>query len=339
MQRHLAVFYLLFVSILNACVTPTETGSPTTSADLYRNSESLFWQIERGGEQHFLMGTMHLGVRLQDLPPKLFQHLSQAEVFVGEVASFQIQQQLIRRYSFLPEGKKLADLIGDEAVDRFIEILQTHDFPFQRQMVERLSLYGVYSTLLVISGRRSVKQANERAKQGQTNSDRKAQTTARAQSDLDILQVDRMPGPLDQKLSILARRQGKAIKGFETLEDQLKMFEVLCTADKVQDMIDNFDATANMVSDLSQSYQRSHTAQSRRGDFADRMVAILNTMSPRERSILLYQRNQRWMKEFARLTQNGRTFIAVGAGHIPGKQGLVSLLRQEGYKVTPIHFE
>ncbi|MBC7872569.1 MAG: TraB/GumN family protein, partial [Ferruginibacter sp.] len=28
--------------------------------------------------------------------------------------------------------------------------------------------------------------------------------------------------------------------------------------------------------------------------------------------------------------------IAVGAGHLPGEKGVISLLRKEGYKVTPV---
>jgi uncharacterized protein YbaP (TraB family) len=28
--------------------------------------------------------------------------------------------------------------------------------------------------------------------------------------------------------------------------------------------------------------------------------------------------------------------IAVGAGHLPGEKGLISLLKKEGYTVTPI---
>lgn len=35
------------------------------------------------------------------------------------------------------------------------------------------------------------------------------------------------------------------------------------------------------------------------------------------------------------LTQGG-AFIAVGALHLPGKQGLVALLRQAGYAVTAV---
>ena len=36
------------------------------------------------------------------------------------------------------------------------------------------------------------------------------------------------------------------------------------------------------------------------------------------------------------LLEQGRVFIAIGALHLPGKQGLVALLREAGYTVTPV---
>lgn len=32
------------------------------------------------------------------------------------------------------------------------------------------------------------------------------------------------------------------------------------------------------------------------------------------------------------------SFFAVGAGHLGGTQGLINLLRKEGYRVTPLKF-
>ena len=37
------------------------------------------------------------------------------------------------------------------------------------------------------------------------------------------------------------------------------------------------------------------------------------------------------------LLEKGNAFIAVGALHLPGAEGLVELFRQSGYKVTPVN--
>jgi uncharacterized protein YbaP (TraB family) len=52
--------------------------------------------------------------------------------------------------------------------------------------------------------------------------------------------------------------------------------------------------------------------------------------------ILLYHRNQNWVKRLKTLMTEKALVVAVGAGHLPGEKGLIELLRKEGYKVEPI---
>jgi uncharacterized protein YbaP (TraB family) len=51
---------------------------------------------------------------------------------------------------------------------------------------------------------------------------------------------------------------------------------------------------------------------------------------------LLAQRNTTWIPRLLRFARNKSTFFAVGAGHLPGEDGVIALLRAEGYKVTPV---
>ena len=50
---------------------------------------------------------------------------------------------------------------------------------------------------------------------------------------------------------------------------------------------------------------------------------------------LLQQRNVAWMPKLERQIKQGPTVIAVGAAHLYGGSGLIVLLRERGYKVTP----
>ncbi|HQV55011.1 MAG TPA: TraB/GumN family protein [Chitinophagaceae bacterium] len=52
--------------------------------------------------------------------------------------------------------------------------------------------------------------------------------------------------------------------------------------------------------------------------------------------ILLYHRNQNWVKKLKTLLPEKSILVAVGAGHLPGEKGVINLLRKEGYKVTPV---
>lgn len=52
--------------------------------------------------------------------------------------------------------------------------------------------------------------------------------------------------------------------------------------------------------------------------------------------ILVVNRNLSWMTKLEKLIQSHPTFIAVGAAHLAGEQGLLNLLIQKGYIVKPI---
>ena len=52
--------------------------------------------------------------------------------------------------------------------------------------------------------------------------------------------------------------------------------------------------------------------------------------------VILYNRNRNWVEKLKELLPEKPLLIAVGAGHLPGKEGCINLLRKEGYKVTPV---
>jgi hypothetical protein len=51
---------------------------------------------------------------------------------------------------------------------------------------------------------------------------------------------------------------------------------------------------------------------------------------------LLVERNEKMSGVAEPLLDKGGVFIAVGALHLPGEKGLVALLRQAGYSVSPL---
>jgi uncharacterized protein YbaP (TraB family) len=51
---------------------------------------------------------------------------------------------------------------------------------------------------------------------------------------------------------------------------------------------------------------------------------------------LVSDRNRDWMKHILTYIKNKSTFIAVGALHLPGEDGLIQLLRDAGYTVEPM---
>jgi uncharacterized protein YbaP (TraB family) len=50
----------------------------------------------------------------------------------------------------------------------------------------------------------------------------------------------------------------------------------------------------------------------------------------------LDNRNKRWIPKLSVLMKSKKLFIAVGAGHLPGENGVIQLLRNQGYTVVPV---
>lgn len=69
------------------------------------------------------------------------------------------------------------------------------------------------------------------------------------------------------------------------------------------------------------------------------MLDSLTVLSSSEEYLkaLLYDRNVVMVKSIDSLVRTGSLFAAVGAAHLPGKKGIIEMLRKKGYTVTPVH--
>jgi uncharacterized protein len=52
--------------------------------------------------------------------------------------------------------------------------------------------------------------------------------------------------------------------------------------------------------------------------------------------LLIYGRNHRWMQALELVLRTKPSLIAVGAGHLPGDQGMLALLKKAGFTLKPV---
>jgi hypothetical protein len=57
---------------------------------------------------------------------------------------------------------------------------------------------------------------------------------------------------------------------------------------------------------------------------------------PEFNELLLLSRNRSWIAPMGAQMQKESTFFAVGAGHLGGPEGVIALLKAQGYTLTPI---
>jgi len=153
-----------------------------------------------------------------------------------------------------------------------------------------------------------------------------------------------MPAPetgqvLDAMLYKNALQQGKAVYGLETVQEQLHVFESMSEADQVtllKDAVENFSAMDAMHAELLAAYKQR--------DLNGLMAISEASMQTGDQRLadefqqhLIVDRNHRMAERMRQYLQQGKAFIAVGALHLPGEEGLLNLLEQRGYTVRRVY--
>ncbi|MEZ0274850.1 MAG: TraB/GumN family protein [Roseimicrobium sp.] len=139
---------------------------------------------------------------------------------------------------------------------------------------------------------------------------------------------------VDAHFEELAKENKKPAAGLETIEFQLGIFSNL--NDKLQEEL------------LLQTFSEAQTAAK---DFEELIVAWKSGDMPKLQEFLfrdadkypelmedfLFKRNHAWIPPLLKHLEKGETvFVLVGAGHLGGEQGLLSLLKKEGCTITQL---
>jgi uncharacterized protein YbaP (TraB family) len=136
----------------------------------------------------------------------------------------------------------------------------------------------------------------------------------------------------DMVLRHTAELEGKPVEGLETLESQFAMFNRMPSADPAPRPVPGTPVEASPMASLSVAMAEMQSAW-KRGDqrVFVRMLEQLNQSSPTTYKMLFTDRNGRWADWVAaRLQTPGTVFVAVGAGHLAGKDSLLAQLGQRG---------
>jgi uncharacterized protein YbaP (TraB family) len=138
----------------------------------------------------------------------------------------------------------------------------------------------------------------------------------------------------EEVLTQAARKAGKTITAFETPEQQFAMLDSTPEAEQligVRDLANGQDEALKMFSTLLGHWARGEAEET------GRLMNEEMKETPETARILLTDRNARWAADLkARMDRPGVVFVAVGAGHLTGKDSVQDLLAQEGLKVTRI---
>jgi len=131
--------------------------------------------------------------------------------------------------------------------------------------------------------------------------------------------------------AVLAAAAGKPVVELEGASAQLAIFDRLPEADQ-RDLLGFVLADAGAMDDDADLVDVWRKGDISRID-AETRTGLLG--APRLREALLTARNRRWTARIGQEMRAGRRpFVAVGAAHMTGRDGLVAMLQHAGYKVT-----
>jgi uncharacterized protein YbaP (TraB family) len=130
----------------------------------------------------------------------------------------------------------------------------------------------------------------------------------------------------------MAKAQSKEVLGLETIEEQMKIFDDMPDSLQVQMVmrfVDEFQVQKKEFAKMAAAYKQEDL------DAIYQHIMSSPDIAGSE-EVLLFNRNKKWIPIMEKAMQKEKVFFAVGAGHLGGPEGVINLLREEGYTVKGI---
>ncbi len=141
---------------------------------------------------------------------------------------------------------------------------------------------------------------------------------------------------MEQVIMEEAKIYKKKIKGMETMSYQAGVLDSIPYKLQAQQLLSYIESAGKDSEDDKQMEEMFKAYNNQDLKKLEELMIETDAGMAGFTDILLYHRNQNWVKKLKTLLPEKSILVAVGAGHLPGEKGVINLLRKEGYKVTPV---
>lgn len=261
----------------------------------------VLWSVtDDEGRQNWLLGTVHSeDPRLLEFPPELLEVLEQADRLALELVPAAGMLEKLQKAMHFDRGR-LDEILPPELYEQVTGILDRH-YGIGEPAVRRMRPWAVAMTLS-------------------------------------------MPPPetglfMDLALSYRASGLGLEVVALESLDEQLAFLQDLPREgqiDLIRMAVDEFDGMKELFDRLIVAYlegdlERLEALSEEQLEGVDEeVVRHFNEVGLIQRNHTMIDRARPWLQE-------GGLIIAVGALHLPGEEGLIALLEDEGYTVEGLY--
>jgi uncharacterized protein len=266
------------------------------SADA-QTAKSLLWEISGNGllQPSYLYGTMHVGdKRAHNFSEATLKALHEAKAFAGELNMEEVDPIAVFNLMKLDSGQKLHAIFTTEEWDRIV----THCKEKLHVNPNDFEDYNVFFLYSMIA------QSQFKNQKGEA---------------VDIYFFNQ------------AKQQGKKLLGLEKMEEQIAAINSMTVDEQKKMLLDAVDGKG----DSGERGMKKMLKYYSKGDL-DKLAKMSEDteMGSNFETAFITDRNHRMAERMVPIMAEQSTFMAVGALHLPGEEGLLELLRGMGYLVV-----
>jgi len=268
----------------------------------------LIWKITGNGikKPSYLFGTHHLiPIQFLDSIPGLYKAFNESEKVVGEMVLNNIDAtEKIQQAAIMPNNLRIDSL------------LKPADYKLVDTELKSVLKFGLKDVPILNP------------------------TMLVTMYELEVYK--KLTGLTDDKQSdsyfqLVAVQKDKKVIGLENLDQQIKfLFGSTDYKRQAQILVETVRRKNEMLKEMLQLNKLYKTGK------LDQLVELskgkgnITDMTDEEYAIMVDNRNADWVTKLPQIIKESSCFIAVGALHLGGKNGLIKLLQKKGYKVSPL---
>lgn len=291
------LIHCLFATMLFCCGGYNSNAQPKSEPEPH----TLLWKISGNGlrQPSWLFGTMHVLCSSDAvLSDSLQQVISTCDSILFEIKLDDMAGMMASlKYMRMNDEQKLSDLLSPE------DYLKVKNYFAQHIALLPFSILERFKPLLISS--------------------------LIEEQSLACESTNGMEMVIMQK----AKQSDKKIGGLETASYQASLFDSIPYKKQAKDLVDAIDSAGQnnkTTSELVKVYREQDLSK------IDELTRNSDPTMNGYLDLLLFGRNRNWAGKMPGLMKEKSLLFAVGAGHLPGEKGLITLLRKMGYSVTPV---
>ena len=270
-----------------------------TYAGPARYAHGLLWKISKPGTRpSYLFGTIHLADEaVVDLPPVVSEKLAGSRLFVMEALPQTEQAAKLSQMMFFSDQHRLDNFLSASMFKRVVAILGAYHL--EQETVNRLKPWAAFVTMSYPADLRPI---------------------------------------LDLQLLNTAKEKGLDTRGLETLEEEGEIFNRMELQDQLTLLKDASCYHDRFLKDfevMKSLYLKRDLKglflYSQRYSFDDN--SVYDSLTGR----LLTRRNRTMTDRMQPILREGGAFIAIGALHLTGNDGVLDLLNKKNYRITRVY--